>query len=111
VGGNKEEDGTMTPLRDTDGDGFYEVDLSWWPVGSYRLNLHTAAGEPSPYGSPLNDRRDQDCSWAPIDSGRWGEGENESIRSFLHKEENGAGFSLRILIRPDRSVEAFGDMP
>lgn len=92
-------------------DGFYEVDLSWWPVGSYRMNLHTNAGEESPYGSKLNpEKRDQDCSWAPIDSEQWSEEENASIRPFLHQEENGAGSSIRILIRPNRSVEAFGDV-
>lgn len=105
--GNKEGE-KMVALKNTN--GFYEVDLSWWPVGSYRLNLHTNAGEESPYGSKLNpEKRDQDCSWAPIDSQAWSEEDQASIEHFLHTEENGAGSSLRILIRPDRSVEAFGD--
>jgi hypothetical protein len=105
--GNKEGE-KMAALKNTD--GFYEVDLSWWPVGSYRLNLHTNVGEESPYGSKLNpEKRDQDCSWAAIDSQDWSVEENENIQRLLHKEENGAGSSLRILIRPDRSIEAFGD--
>lgn len=91
--------------------GFYETDLSWWPVGAYRLNLHTNVGEESPHGSSLHpEKRDQDCSWAKIDSEGWSEEQKATLRPFLHREENGAGSSLRILIRPDRSVEAFGDM-
>ena len=105
--GNKEGE-QMIALKNAN--GFYEIDLSWWPVGSYRMNLHTNVGEESPYGSKLNpEKRDQDCSWAPIDSEQWSQEENENLRPFLHKEENGAGSSIRILIRPDRSVEAFGD--
>lgn len=106
--GNREDE-KMTALKNDN--GFYNVDLSWWPVGSYRMNLHTNAGEESSYGSKLNpEKRDHDCSWASIDSEQWSEEDNASIRPFLHKEENGASFSLRILIRPDRSVEAFGDI-
>lgn len=105
--GNKEGE-KMVALKNND--GFYEVDLSWWPVGSYRLNLHTNAGEESPYGSPLHpEKRDQDCSWAKIDSEEWSEEQKATLQPFLHREENGAGTSIRILIRPDRSVEAFGD--
>ena len=105
--GNKKGE-KMDALKNTN--GFYVVDLSWWPAGSYRLNLHTKAGEESLYGSKLKpEKRDQDCSWAPIDSEQWIQEENENLRPFLHTEENGAGSSLRILIRPDRSVEAFGD--
>ena len=91
-------------------EGFYTVALSWWPVGSYRMNLHTNAGEESPHGSKLHpEKRDQDCSWAPIDSERWSVEDNARLQSFLHTEENGAGTSIRILIRPNRDVEAFGD--
>lgn len=107
--GNK-ENGQLVSLKDTDNDGYYKVDLSWWPVGAYRMNLHTNAREESPYGSALNsERRDHDVSWAPIDSEQWSKEENESIKPFLHKEENNAGFSIRILIRPNRTIEVFGD--
>ncbi len=108
--GNKNGE-KMIALSDTDRDGYYKADLSWWPVGSYRMNLHTNQGEESPYGSQLHpDKRDQECSWAPIDSNQWSEEENAHMKAFLHTEENGAGASVRILIRPDRSVEAFGDL-
>lgn len=106
--GNKEGEKMLT-LKNND--GFYEVNLSWWPVGAYRLNLHTNTGEESPHGSPLHpEKRDQDCSWAPIDSQEWSEQQKTTLQPFLHREENGAGSSLRILIRPDRSIEAFGDV-
>ncbi len=82
----------------------YTLDLSWWPVGVYRMNLHTGAGIESPFGSKLHpEKRDQECSWSPLETFQ-----NE-LKSFLHKEENGAGYSIRFLIRPDRSVEPFGD--
>jgi hypothetical protein len=92
----------MEPMRVVDGQ--YVLDVSWWPVGAYRLNLHTAAGIESPYGSKLHtENRDQDCSWAALENFK------DQLSKFLHTEENGAGSSIRILIRPDRSVEAFGD--
>ena len=94
---------TMAPL--TLSDGFYILDTSWWPVGVYRINLHASAGVESPFGSKLHpERRDQDCSWAPLEIFK------DEIQTFLHQEENGAGLSIRFLIRPNRTIEAFGDM-
>lgn len=102
--GNKEGE-TIVALKSVD--GFYVLDLSWWPVGVYRMNLHTSAGVESPYGSKLHpEKRDQDCSWAAIDSEKW----HDELKSYLHIEENGAGASIRVLIRPDRSIEALGDV-
>lgn|GEM_PF-4120609 len=49
--GNKEGE-KMVALKNTE--DFYVVDLSDWPVGSYRMNLHTHAGEASLYGLKLN---------------------------------------------------------
>jgi hypothetical protein len=62
--GNKKEDGTMAAIADSNGDGYYEVDLSWWPEGasggrishepSYgkrrriALRLRTSPGKPGP---------------------------------------------------------------
>jgi hypothetical protein len=100
--GNKTSDG-MKPMRASE--GYYTLDVSWWPVGSYRLNLHTAPGVESPFGSKLHpEHRDQDCSWATLENFK------DELLPFFHTEENGAGLSIRILIRPDRSIEAFGDM-
>lgn len=108
--GNKEAEQTR-PLKDTANSGYYTADLSWWPAGAYRMNLHTKVGEESPLGSQLHpEKRDQECSWASLESGQWNTEESASIRPFIHKEENGAGSSIRILIRPDRSIEAFGDL-
>lgn len=99
--GNKEENG-MKPLVSRD--GFYALDVSWWPAGVYRINLHSSAGIESPYGSKLRpEKRDQECSWAPLEKFQ------SELAKFLHKEENGAGYSLRFLIRPNRTLEAFGD--
>ena len=33
----------------------------------------------------------------------------KALRPFLHREKNGAGYCFRILIKPDRSIEPFGD--
>lgn len=100
--GNKTET-EMAPLYCNE-EKFYVVDTSWWPVGVYRMNLHTGAGIESPFGSKLNsEKRDQDCSWAALENFK------KELSPYLHQEENGAGYSLRILIRPDRSIEPFGD--
>lgn len=100
--GNKFKD-TMMPLPANEED-YYTLDTSWWPVGVYRINLHTAQGVESPFGSRLHpENRDQNCSWATLENFQ------SDLADFLHKEENGAGYSLRVLIRPDRSIEAFGD--
>ncbi len=99
--GNRKE-GVMKPLELQD--GYYTLDTSWWPVGVYRINLHTSAGKESPSGSKLHpSQRDLECSWAPLENFK------EELWPFLHKEENGAGYSLRFLIRPNRLVEPFGD--
>jgi hypothetical protein len=101
--GNREGD-TMISLKNTNGS--YMLDLDWWPVGVYRINLHTAAGIESPFGSKLHpEKRDQDCSWTSLESSHW----ESELKPFLHQEENGAGYSLRFLIRPDRSIEPLGD--
>lgn len=100
--GNR-EDNRIVPLQGKD--GYYVLNLGWWPVGVYRINLHTSSGIESPFGSKLHpENRDQDCSWTPLESF------TEELKPFLHKEENGAGYSLRFLIRPDRSIEPFGDV-
>lgn len=99
--GNREGE-TSTPLHDTN--GYYLLNTTWWPVGVYRFNLHSSQGETSSFGTPLNpEHRDQDCSWAPLE--RW----QHELAAFLHTEENGGGYSLRILIRPNRTIEPFGD--
>jgi hypothetical protein len=85
-------------------EGAYTFDVSWWPVGVYRLNLHGEKGRPTPFGSELYpENRDQDCSWAKLESYQ------DELRDFLHQEDNGAGYSIRIFIRPDRGIQALGD--
>ncbi len=107
--GNRASDGTMSPMRDKDADGYYELDVSWWPEGVYRLNYHSLPGIESPVGSRLDpSRRDQDVSW-PLWWKDWDEETRAAARPFMHLEKNGAGSGFRILIRPDRTIEPFGD--
>lgn len=108
--GNRAEDGVTSPMRDEDGDGYYELDVSWWPEGVYRLNYHSLPGEASAVGTPLNpSRRDWDVSW-PQWWKDWDETARAAARPFMHLEKNGAGSCFRILIRPDRTIEPFGDL-
>ncbi|MDD3498699.1 MAG: hypothetical protein PHH24_04345 [Candidatus Moranbacteria bacterium] len=92
--GNK-RDGGMVAVKDEDYDGYFDIDLSWWPEGVYRLNIYSDG--------------DRDIEWGQIFQDRFIEKENENIKEFAHKEENREGFSIRILIKPDRNVEPFGD--
>lgn len=100
--GNRKSDNTMLPVTDEDGDGYYDLDVSWWPEGVYRLNYHSVPGQESPHGSSLSTERDHDVSWP-----KWLDAIDEESKPFLHEEKNGAGFCFRILIRPDRTIEAF----
>ncbi len=107
--GNRAADRNMKPLEDINGDGYYECDVSWWPEGVYRLNYHSLPGAASLAGTSLDlARRDKEVSW-PLGWEAWDEKTRELARPFMHKEKNGAGFCFRILIRPDRTIEPFGD--
>lgn len=100
--GNQVGDTMNPPLLDTS--EWYTLDLSWWPVGVYRVNLHTVAGVESPFGSKLHpNKRDQDYPWSPLKKF------SDELRIFLHQKENRAGYSLRFLIRPDRTIKSLGD--
>ena len=104
--GNTGSDGSKIPAEQED--GFYRLDLSEWSEGVYRLSFHTELNVPSTVGSVLNSNlRDRNVSWMPLE--RILEQGSHEERAFLHREENGAGFSIRILIWPDRTVSAFGD--
>lgn len=105
--GNKQADGTMTPMTDANGDGYYELDVSWWPEGAYRIGYHSTPGTASPFGLPLGPNRDADVSWANFHG--WPDALKNLARPYLHHEKNGAGLCFRILIRPDRTIEPFGD--
>lgn len=106
--GNKKEDGSMEPIRDSDNDGYYDLDVSWWPEGVYRLNFHSIPGVQAPNGSQLDKTRDHDVSWSAFWES-WDETTRKATKPFIHKEKNGAGYGYRILIRPDRTIEPFGD--
>lgn len=99
---NKSESGEVVPLSIQN--GYYQLDVSWWPEGVYRLNYHSLLGVASDKGTPLSRNRDQDVSWAKWDT------TSEEVRPYLHKEKNGAGYCFRVLINPDRSILPFGDL-
>ncbi len=89
-------------------DGYFRLDVSWWPAGVYRLNYHGLPGVQTTRGTTLNPNRDHEVSW-PIFWEQWDEETRKMAEGYVHQELNGAGKCFRILIRPDRSVEAFGD--
>jgi len=104
--GNKNSDDSFIPVKDTD--GYYDLDVSWWPEGVYRFNYHTLPGIQSDVGTKLNpDKRDLDVSWVLFDN--WDKEVKKLAEPFVHKEKSGAGYSFRILIKPDRTIEPFGD--
>jgi len=106
--GNFDANGAPIPIE-RGSDGYYRLDLSRWQAGTYRMNFHTDEGVSSSVGSPLApDLRDKNVSWMPLE--RIVENGSDEDKIFLHREENGAGYSIRIRIWPDRSVNAFGDI-
>lgn len=106
--GNRASDGSMKPAE-ANGEGYYEFDVSWWPEGVYRLGYHSLQKVVSSVGTPIDPtRRDGGVSWA-LGWEEWDEKTRALARPFMHKEKNGAGYCFRILIRPDRVIEPFGD--
>lgn len=93
--GNKNEEGETISIKDDDDDGYYKIDLNWWPAGVYRLNIYAD--------------KNRETKWGQLFNNDFNKEEKEEIDNFAHKEENGGGYSLRILIKPDRRVEPFGD--
>ncbi|MEK7607146.1 MAG: hypothetical protein AAB444_03065 [Patescibacteria group bacterium] len=107
--GNRAADGSMKPVEDADNDDYFEVDVSWWPEGVYRLNYHSLPGVASSVGTAHDiKKRDQDVSW-PQWWKDWDKESQKLARPFMHREKNGEGSCFRILIRPDRTIEPFGD--
>lgn len=108
--GNRASDGSMRHVEDADNDDYFEVDVSWWQEGVYRLNYHSLPGVSSSVGTVQNSKnRDQDVSW-PRWWKDWSGATRQLARPFMHLEKNAAGSCFRILIRPDRSIEPFGDL-
>lgn len=95
IGVGNKNDNKMISVKDIDSDGYFDIDLSWWPEGVYRLNIYSNDSKGTEWGQIFQDSFDEE--------------EIENIKNFAHKEENGEGYSVRILIRLDRSIEPFGD--
>ncbi|NTW15022.1 MAG: hypothetical protein HGA38_01475 [Candidatus Moranbacteria bacterium] len=108
--GNRKSDRSFDPLVDEDGDGFYELHVDWWPEGVYRFNYHGLPGEASSVGSVLLERRDGEVLW-PRFYESWDEETRKAFLPFIYQERNGNGYCYRVLIRADRSIEPFGNIP
>jgi hypothetical protein len=90
--------------------GWFEVNTSVWPTGTYRLMLHSYAGVQAPKGTPLINMRDGQYSWPDIPD------ENllnlpEEQKKFLYLEKNKRGFCFRIKIDENRNIKPSGNDP
>ncbi|HEX7586315.1 MAG TPA: hypothetical protein VF390_01635 [Patescibacteria group bacterium] len=90
--------------------GWFEIDATNWPVGTYRFMLHSCAGVQAPSGTPLRNMRDGQYSWLDTSD------ENlldlsEEQKKFLYLEKNKRGFCFRIKIDDNRNIEPAGDGP
>ncbi len=94
-------------IKDSDDDGYYELETKTWSVGLYRFNYHSQKNEPTEFGSKLNpEKRDQEYSWAifPEDVVN-----NIDVKPFIYQEPSKRGFCFRIKINEDHSIEPAGE--
>jgi len=77
--------------------GWFEVDVTDWKDGKYRINVHSKANIQAPNGTELRDIRDGQYSWPSIS-------DEDLIRlskeqkDALYLENNKAGFCIRISV-------------
>jgi hypothetical protein len=102
--GNRNSNGTYIPIADEDNDGYYDLNVFWWPEGVYRLNFHSLPNKTENFSV-----RDSEVSWPKLWED-WDEKTKQEARPFMHRERNGVGYCFRILIKPDRIIEPFGDL-
>jgi len=89
--------------------GWFEVSTINWPVGTYRLIIHSRAGVKAPNGTELQNLRDAEYSWPKI-SEETIKLLSEEQKKFIYREKNGQGFCFRIKINEDRSMESAGEL-
>lgn len=89
--------------------GWYEVEISTWPAGKYRFNIHGLENQITPHGTQLRGVRDGEYSWAgfPEDLTTIPEDQKE----YLYLEKNNAGFCMRIEVTEDHQIKPAGDGP
>jgi len=87
---------------------WYEVEVSSWPAGIYRFNVHGRANIEAPNGTPLRAIRDGQYSW-PNFSDEELAAIDESQKEFFYLERNDAGFCFRIEITPEREIKPRGN--
>jgi hypothetical protein len=90
--------------------GWYSIDMSTWPVGIYRFNIHTHAAVSSPDGTALSAVRDGEYSW-PVFTDEVLASLPRYQQDFLYLERNDAGFCIRVEITSDQRIIAAGDGP
>lgn len=89
--------------------GWFEVDTSAWPAGSYRLMIHSWAGIQAPKGTKLNPQlRDLQYSW-PVFEKEYLANLPTELKKFLYQEPNKRGFCIKIAISLEREISAAGD--
>jgi hypothetical protein len=88
--------------------GWYKVDVSSWPAGIYRFNVHSKANVEAPNGIPLRPIRDGQYSW-PKFSDEELTAMDDSQKDFFYLERNNAGFCFRVEITADREIKPAGD--
>jgi hypothetical protein len=88
--------------------GWYGVDVSAWPVGIYRFNVHGKANVEALNGTPLRPIRDGQYSW-PKFSDEELTAMDDNQKDFFYLEKNNAGFCFRLEITADREIKPAGD--
>lgn len=93
-------------IKDTDNDGYYELETDGWELGLYRLNYHGQVNEKSPNGTELNlDKRDLQYSWSVFPEVVINSIE---MKPFIYNEPNGRGFCLRVKVEKGK-IEPAGN--
>lgn len=88
--------------------GWFEIDVSIWPIGVYRFNIHSKSGVQAPNGTPLRPIRDGQYSWPNFSDESLLNFPDEQ-KQFLYLEKNQTGFCMRIEITEERKIRSAGD--
>jgi hypothetical protein len=88
--------------------GWHEVNVSAWPIGIYRFNVHGKANVEALNGTSFRPIRDGQYSW-PNYSDEELIALDDSQKDFFYLERNNAGFCFRLEITADREIKPVGD--